>query len=282
MSFNKLSPIMKNLISLLIIQIVLLNSISGQFKVMSYNIRHNCGCSTCIIDKCGDNEKSVYSRINRIIHIIKSHKPEIIGLQEIATRDIPYLLKPLLSEYEVINSYNSSPRIILWKKDRFELKKWNYLMIDKEKKKSTAWVKLYDKVSDKSLLVFNNHWSPGMSTSREQYRLQTSKNLIKEIKKINTENLPVINIGDFNDEPNKPSIINLKKSFTPCYKTIEYSSSNNEKTYSKDFKSQPTRKIDYIFISSKLSCIGFYKDDIKFNKTFPSDHLPIISILIYK
>lgn len=95
---------------------------------------------------------------------------------------------------------------------------------------------------------------------------------------LNTQNYPVIFMGDFNSEPTEERIINLKKLMIDSQEISEENPFGPSGTFNAFKHNEPVlKKIDYIFLS-KESNIKVYKyavlSDSKDLK-YPSDHLPV-------
>jgi endonuclease/exonuclease/phosphatase family metal-dependent hydrolase len=122
--------------------------------------------------------------------------------------------------------------------------------------------------------IFNTH----LDHQGEIARTKGIALILYKIKMLNTQNYPVIFMGDFNSEPTEERIINLKKLMIDSQEISEENPFGPTGTFN-GFKhiEAVTKRIDYIFLS-KESNFKVYKyavlSDSKDLK-YPSDHLPV-------
>jgi endonuclease/exonuclease/phosphatase family metal-dependent hydrolase len=136
-----------------------------------------------------------------------------------------------------------------------------------------APISLQDKNSGKRFWVFNTHFDhKGVEARKKSAAL-----IIKKIREINKEDLPVFLMGDFN--------------LTPDQSPIKYIAGklNDSKTISKQLPFGPDetfngfkvcenrdRRIDYIFVSPKNITVKKYGVLANVKKMkYPSDHFPV-------
>ena len=111
----------------------------------------------------------------------------------------------------------------------------------------------------------------------QQSRVNSMKLIEERIKTINTENYPVIIMGDLNVEPDNELITNLKQNFkdTKDASKLKFGTTGTFNGFK--FSKPVTRRIDYIFVSKspqiKVKKYAVLSDskDLK----YPSDHLPV-------
>lgn len=195
---------------------------------------------------------------------------------------------------------------IFWKRARFDLK--NYGVFTAYAKSYTdamgpvsnkwiTWVKLYDRVTEKSLYVFNTHTvasveSKGLA-SKYSGRVSIYKShlalLTNKIKSYQTKDaIPVVVTGDFNVNYRYDSTLEKHYKYFP-YTVLEvnaqlssnwgYAVQNNSLPVS-GTQGANDRLIDYIYISKR--------DDTTFTDTnigsasYGSDHFPISATIAVK
>ena len=88
----------------------------NKIKVMTFNLR---------VDVLEDGINSFFNRTDRVLDVIKSHNPDIIGFQE-ATESMKKWLNVVLSDYIVVGCgrdeyYGGESTPIAYKKDKFDL-----------------------------------------------------------------------------------------------------------------------------------------------------------------
>lgn len=137
-----------------------------------------------------------------------------------------------------------------------------------------TWGRFKD-LSGKRFYVFNIHYDHIGQQAREE----SSKLVASKIKEINTENLPVIWMGDFNVTPDNPAYLTILSdsqwrdarliSHVPAYGPAG--------TFTGfDWEKMPEGIIDHIFVKGNLNVIrhGILTDN--YGKKYPSDHFPVM------
>jgi endonuclease/exonuclease/phosphatase family metal-dependent hydrolase len=137
-----------------------------------------------------------------------------------------------------------------------------------------SWGKFEDKEGVK-FYVFNIHYDHIGQQAREE----SSKLVVSQIEKFNTENLPVILMGDFNVTPDNPaySTIVTKDGWQDSRLISQIPSYGPAGTFSGfDWDRMPDGIIDHIFVKGNLSVIrhGILTDN--YGKKYPSDHFPVL------
>jgi endonuclease/exonuclease/phosphatase family metal-dependent hydrolase len=137
-----------------------------------------------------------------------------------------------------------------------------------------SWGKFEDKEGAK-FYVFNIHYDHIGQQAREE----SSKLVVSQIEKFNTENLPVILMGDFNVTPDNPaySTIVTKDGWQDSRLISQIPSYGPAGTFSGfDWDRMPDGIIDHIFVKGNLSVIrhGILTDN--YGKKYPSDHFPVL------
>ncbi len=121
--------------------------------------------------------------------------------------------------------------------------------------------------------VFNTHFDH----VGEQARRQSTRLIIQKIKEINHDKLPVLLMGDFNLEPEDPSIEFLSKQMDDAHNLAGEQAHGPSGTFNGfNFSEAVTRRIDYIFLSRgefKVLKYAILNDTEK--GRYPSDHLPV-------
>lgn len=139
-----------------------------------------------------------------------------------------------------------------------------------------TWIKITHLVNNQDYIVINTH----LDHVLEETRIEQIKVLISEIQNLNTENLPLILMGDFNESPEGKvrSLIldqlNLKDPW------IE--EDLPEETSHHAFKGEQTsgERIDWILIPKAFAVEEIKLEKKSFNNIFPSDHYPLLATLI--
>lgn len=138
-----------------------------------------------------------------------------------------------------------------------------------------TWGRFKDK-SGKKFYVFNVHYDHIGQQAREE----SSKLLIAKVKEINSKNLPVILMGDFNVTPDNAAYTTITSD--PNWKDArlvsEIPAYGPKGTFSAfDWDRMPDGIIDHIFVQGKIQVIrhGILTDN--YGKKYPSDHFPVMA-----
>jgi len=256
-------------------------------KIMTYNIR----CGFC------EDSSSVNNWSNRkylVAYLIKSHNPDLIGLQEAEM----FQVKELIEMLDVYDWYGVSREdgkeggestAILYRKKRFSLEQKQTLWLsetpelvskgwDAAYKRTITITKLKDLISSKEFYYFNTH----LDHIGEAARTESSKMIVNELGKYSTE-YPVVLSGDFNyrDSSDGYKIITSKIFDTKLiYKTENTGGNITFNGFGKDI--QTDNKIDFIFVNDKVEVLNHIIDTTTFNDLYPSDHYPVVTEITIK
>lgn len=139
--------------------------------------------------------------------------------------------------------------------------------------RTVTWLKLKDKVTKKSFYIFDTHFDHRGRVAREE----AAKLILKSIKEINKENLPLILTGDLNLTKNTIPVQSILKELNDAMDkslTSPYGPAGTSGGFG--VKVMPN-KIDFIFINDKVTVLrtGVLSDS--FGLFYPSDHLPVLA-----
>ena len=272
---------MKTNILFIIISLLTIASINAQTtKVMSYNIRY---------DNPNDVENSWVNRKELLCSQLAFYEPDVFGIQEALPNQVQDISNALPKYTFVgiardgIGKGESSN--IFFKKDKFKLLEQNTFWLSETPEIiSKGWDAALNRICTYALLkenktkqifwIFNTH----LDHQGEIARTKGIALILYKIKMLNTQNYPVIFMGDFNSEPTEERIINLKTKMIDSQEISEEKPFGPSGTFNAFKHNEPVlKKIDYIFLS-KESNIKVYKyavlSDSKDLK-YPSDHLPV-------
>ena len=272
---------MKTNILFIIISLLTIATINAQTtKVMSYNIRY---------DNPNDGENSWVNRKELLCSQLAFYEPDVFGIQEALPNQLNDI-SALLPNYAFVgiardgNGKGESSNIF-FKKDKFKVLEQNTFWLSETPEIiSKGWDAALNRICTYALLkenktkqifwIFNTH----LDHQGEIARTKGIALILYKIKMLNTQNYPVIFMGDFNSEPTEERIINLKKLMIDSQEISEENPFGPTGTFN-GFKhiEAVTKRIDYIFLS-KESNFKVYKyavlSDSKDLK-YPSDHLPV-------
>ncbi|MDT8416586.1 MAG: endonuclease/exonuclease/phosphatase family protein [Lutibacter sp.] len=277
---------MKRIIILLIFLLLGIHSIAQSLKVMTYNIR---------LDVAVDGENAWPLRKDFLTSQIQFYEPDIFGIQE-ARPDQVADISNGLSQYSQVGmgregEGKGESSNIYYKKDRFLLKESSTFWLsetpniiskgwDAAFNRVCTYALLKDKKTKKNIWVFNTH----LDHVGEIARTKGIELILSKIAELNTQNYPVIFMGDFNSEPTDERIISLKTQMNDSRDISEDKPFGPSGTFNGFNHNNPvTLLIDYIFVSKnnklKVKKYGILSDskDLK----YPSDHLPVFVKLSY-
>ncbi len=249
------------------------------YQLISFNIRY---------DNQNDGLNSWSHRKHDIIQYLKRIKPTIIGIQEGLQHQVEFL-NTNLEDYAYIGvgredgSTKGEYCAIFYRIQRVNLIETGTFWLSKTPSSvSIGWdaalerICTYGLFEDKStrqrFWVFNTHFDHKGVLAREH----SAALVIEKIIKINSEQLPMVLMGDFNATPDKAPIAILNEhmddglviSKQPLSGPVGTSNGFREETGNK--------RIDYIF-TSKFSVDSYSHEDVRTKQNrYLSDHLPVL------
>ena len=269
--------------SLFIVLLLPVVLVGQEFKVMSYNIKY---------DKVSDTVNNWNDRKMAMAELLIEHHPDFIGLQEVLNHQLNYLDESLI-DYNYIGVGRDDGKEkgefspILYNTNQFKLLESNTFWLSKTPNKiSVGWDaalervctygRFEDKTSKKKIWVFNTHFDH----KGEKARKNSAKLILKKIKQLNVEKLPVILMGDFNLMPEEKPINLIQKKMDDGQSISKTPMEGPKGTFNGfDIEDPMERRIDYIF-SIGLDVERYYHLDtrLKTGKHI-SDHLPVIALI---
>jgi endonuclease/exonuclease/phosphatase family metal-dependent hydrolase len=247
---------------------------------MTYNIR---------LDVASDGENAWAKRKDFLISQIKFYEPTVFGVQEARPNQMTDL-DTNLSTYNFIGEARDGKNIGEYSAIFYDTTKVSFSnertfwLSETPEKISKGWDAAYPRIctyglmsvlnSDGKIWVFNTH----LDHVGNEAQLNGMKLIEAEIEKVNSNNYPVIIMGDFNVTPKSELISNLKINFNDAKELAKENVFGQEGTFN-GFKFQDSIKnrIDYIFLSKQANInikkYGVLTDskDLK----YPSDHFPV-------
>jgi endonuclease/exonuclease/phosphatase family metal-dependent hydrolase len=257
-----------------------------ELKVMTYNIRLDIGV---------DGKNAWQLRKEFLTSQIQFYEPDIFGIQEAKPNQV-IDISNALPKYSYVGigrdgEGNGESSNIYYKKERFILKKTNTFWLSETPDKiSQGWDAAFnrvctyalfnDSIANRHIWVFNTH----LDHIGEVARTKGIQLILNKIAELNTQNYPVIFMGDFNSEPNTERIISLQNQMDDSRTVSKEKPFGPSGTFNGFKHKKPVKVlIDYIFISKnntlKVQKYGILSDskDLK----YPSDHLPVFVKLSY-
>lgn len=259
---------------------------SQNLTLMTYNMR---------LDTAIDGDQDWTHRKDFFVGQINFYEPDIFGVQE-ATPGQVTDLNSLLKDYDQIGMGREGigkgeSSNIYYKKDRFKvLQERTFWLSETPDTISIGWDAACNRVCTYALFkdlktktkfwVFNTH----LDHVGEIARTKGIELILSKIKELNTQNLSVFFMGDFNSEPSSQRIVDLKKIMTDTQDIAVKGHFGPSGTFNGFKHEMPvTTLIDYIFISkeSSIQVIKHATLSDSIDLKYPSDHLPVyIEVLI--
>ncbi|RZS98423.1 endonuclease/exonuclease/phosphatase family protein [Cecembia calidifontis] len=258
-------------------------SIQAQtLNIATYNIR---------FDNPNDIGNLWKDRAPHLINQIKFHQMDIIGTQEGLFHQLEEM-KDVLSfpyiglgrdkggnEGEFSAVFYNPEKLIYLEGNTFWLsetpgqpsKGWDAAL-----NRVCTWGKFRTKKGKKEFYVFNIHYDHIGQKAREE----SSRLVLTKIKEINSKNLPVIFMGDFNVTPDNPAYRHIIESsdFKDSRLISQLPSIGNQGTFNGfNWEKLPEGIIDHIFVSPKIKVNrhGILTDN--YGLKYPSDHFPVMA-----
>lgn len=253
---------------------------SQELSVMTYNVR---------LDVASDGDNAWPKRKAYLVSQIQFYAPDVFGTQEGLPHQINYLNKSL-PNYSVIGEGrrggdNGEYSAIYYNTTKFTIKKQNTFWLsltpnevsknwDAALPRICTYALFEDKETGLKFWVFNTHFDHiGVES-----RLQSVDLILKTIDGENTDDLPVVFMGDLNVSPESKLITNLKLKMNDAKEVAKGVSFGPLGTFNGfQFLKPVTNRIDYIFVSKSKSlkvlkyAVLSDSKDLK----YPSDHLPV-------
>lgn len=254
---------------------------ANTFSVMSYNVR----CGMC---EPADSPNNWSKRKYLIAHLIKTHNPDIIGLQEAELFQVSDLAE-MLDDYSWMGVGREDGKdkgettAILFRHSRFALQGQQTLWLsetplqasrgwDAAYRRTLSIAKLLDVISKKPVFVFNTH----LDNEGETARQEGTKLLLREIEKIDPATTVVVT-GDFNLTATAASYNIITQTLADAEKISAAPAIGGNKTYNAFGENkEPDNKIDFVFVRKPVKVLSHQVDTTTYNSLYPSDHYPII------
>lgn len=270
---------MHNLLFISVFTILFSLPLVAQIEVMSYNVRYA---------NENDGENSWSKRKDYITTQIKYYEPDIMGVQEAVLEQLEYFQEHL-DGYQYVGVGRDDGKTkgefsaIFYDTGKFEVHEENtFWLSETPEKVSVGWDAAMERVCTYALFeakeggqkfwIFNSHFDH----IGEKARAESAKLILAKIEEVNTEDLPVVFMGDFNLEPETEAVKTIAERMndTKLVAEVDFGPEGTFNTF--NFCEPVTRRIDYIFTSKENIEVLKYavitdSKDLK----YPSDHFPL-------
>jgi len=265
---------------LVLVALVSCSSEMENLNIMTYNIRY---------DNVNDGENQWSFRKEFLSHQIAFNEVDIFGIQEGLKHQVTYL-DSVFVDYSYIGVGRDDGKTkgeystIFYNSNKFKVIENNtFWLSETPTEVSVGWdasmerictYGLFETIATKQqFYVFNTHFDH----IGNQARLKSAELILQKITELNTNNLPVLVLGDFNLTPETAPIQQLSKELNDSKKVSKLEPFGSTGTFNGfKFNMPVTARIDYIFTSKNNISVEKYAvlSDSKDCK-YPSDHLPV-------
>jgi len=248
--------------------------------LISYNIRY---------DNNWDVENSWSLRKNSIRQLLNDYNPSIFGIQEGLLNQVDFIDSALIKydyvgvgrddgkmEGEFCAIYFDTTRYKIRNNSTFWLSETPDVVSvgwDAALERICTYGLFENKTSGEEFWVFNTHFDHLGVIARKK----SSALILKKIKEINTQSLPVILMGDFNSIPDSDPIKILKSDLIDALQISLENLEGPQGTFNGfDMMLPIDNRIDYIFTKNVKVLSYRHIDDRLNNNRHISDHLPVM------
>jgi endonuclease/exonuclease/phosphatase family metal-dependent hydrolase len=253
--------------------------VAQNIQVITYNIRLNTP---------DDGINAWPNRSKQVAALLIFHDPDVFGIQEALSGQIEDLQAQLpkmkwvgVGRDDGKKAGEYSP--IFYNSEKYKSLKqgWFWLSETPDKpglgwdaacNRVCTWVLLETEKKDKQFMVFNTHFDHKGTTAR----VESAKLILRKIKELNKDNLPVILTGDFNLTPEQAPVAVITKELKDSRsisKKPPYGPSGTFNGF--DFNSPLKDRIDYVFVSEQVEVKDYAVLSDSKDLRYPSDHLPV-------
>lgn len=247
----------------------------GQLKVMTFNIR-----ATTTEDDAFNNWGM---RAGACRDMIIDQQPSLVGLQEIVTTQWKYLTGTLADHGYVGVAGEDLVNAFMYRPDELEiLSDGVFWLSDTPDKSSTSWDGYVRYVhwavmkvlsTGQEFFYMNTHFGLTAASRRSAVALIKSR-----ISRLNTDNLPIVLMADFNTRATDSIFDDIRESMD-CTREVA-PISDEVLTYNAWGNEAKAYLCDHIFISKSIKCFE-YKTVTQWydGHKYVSDHFPVYSII---
>lgn len=259
-----------------------------ELRLMSFNVRYENG---------GDaGSRAWRQRVPGIVRMIRDESPDVIGIQE-ARHGQAADMWASLPDYEFTGQArddgkrNGEYAGIFFRRDRFEAdaadqgtfwlsdtpqtpgsKTWG-----NEIPRTTTWLRLTDRATQRGFYVFNTHWDHRHQGSREN----SARLMVQRIRDRKRPDEPVILLGDFNAIENNPAVAHLvsEAGLTDTFQALHAAEKNRRTLHFWSDTREGILKVDHILVSRGAEVISAAIRDR--DKPMVSDHFPVTARVVF-
>jgi len=263
----------------LILVVLLSSDAYSQYSAMTYNIRY-------ATERDGIN--SWDNRKEWVADLVNYYSPNVLGIQEGLFRQVSFLDSALVG-YDFIGVGRDDAEkegefsAIFYQSDKLDLitSQTFWLSLTSEEpsygwganyRRVCTWAEFEVKETKKRFFVFNTHFDH----ESEEARIESAKLIHVKVRELNTENLPVVIMGDLNAIPDSEPIEFLTEFYNDSREISNRVPFGPVGTYNGFDTSHPLDvRIDYVFVSKDIQVDNYAVFSHSRENRTPSDHLPV-------
>jgi predicted extracellular nuclease len=182
-------------------------------------------------------EKKVYQLVKMLRTINRSNGPDILGVCEVENENVLKKFRDSLQQslgrgYDIIHADTQDERGIdvafLYDKDKFAVdpqKVFFHVIVKRYATRDIVQATFRSKISNTEFVLVGNHWPSrsGGQLESEPYRMMAGETLSyfnQRIQDVHGQDMPILVMGDFNDEPFNRSITEYAKSIVSATRVL--------------------------------------------------------------
>jgi endonuclease/exonuclease/phosphatase family metal-dependent hydrolase len=261
-------------------------AMAQNLRMISYNIRLNIA---------SDGINAWPNRSDQVCALLDYHQAEIFGLQEALIDQIKDV-EAKMPKFNYVGvgrddgkqAGEFSP--IFYDAEKFKpVKNGGFWLSETPEKPSKGWDAAYNRVctwivlkenkSGDKFMVFNTHFDH----MGVEARTESAKLILKKIKELNNDKLPVILMGDFNSTPETDAYITITSALKDSRAITKKPPYGPVGTFNSFKWDAPMKeRIDYVFVNEKVEVKRYAVLTDSKDQRFPSDHQPVLVVLELK
>ncbi|MEN8230554.1 MAG: endonuclease/exonuclease/phosphatase family protein [Bacteroidota bacterium] len=252
-------------------------------ELITYNIRMNTS---------GDGEHAWPHRKQDVVALFKFHRAAIFCVQEALPEQMDDLARAFPGyTYEGVGRDDGNRKgefsAIFYNHSRFTKLDGGTFWLsetpdqcsfgwDAVCRRVCSWVKLKENASGHMMYVFNTHFDHVGEVARKE----SASLILKRIGEISGGNNPVVLCGDFNLDPTSAPIALIREKLHDSFEISVQPPYGSVATFHGfTYDDPPGKRIDYVFVSEGIKVQRYGGMTDSRDRTFFSDHLPVLVTL---